>query len=182
MENRERSGGFFRGLTVGVALGVGLGAAVAAGAAAGWKTWDKQGPKFQLGYVVGFFDAGAIARHLDRDGFLDKHFPTWAKVNPYMWMMEINKVYEDEAARENSVVQAMSHAGTVLRKVHGNPKTTYEKNLARFRKLMAEKSKLEKARKEAEKTAGEGAAPAETGEAAMSDVPTERAPEEPAAP
>jgi len=83
------------------------------------KNWEKQGWKFQAGYVTGFTDCIRIVRGFDPTDYIRRTYPLPANATPLEWLREINKFYRDEGNARRSIYQVISVVGGRLVAKHG---------------------------------------------------------------
>jgi len=73
-----------------------------------FRTWCEFGEVFQLGYVVGYLDAVALAKRHDMRAY---GVPSGGKVNYELWRDRVNEFYADPAHANAQVPDAMRAVG-----------------------------------------------------------------------
>lgn len=86
-------------------------AAVSSYAALRYNIWQVYGHEFQLGYVVGYLDAVAMAQRKDTR----LSIPTGGDRNFEKWVRDVNAFYENPANQNREVPDAMYDIGVRIR-------------------------------------------------------------------
>jgi hypothetical protein len=86
-------------------------AGVPALASLGYNIWNTSGEQFQLGYVIGYIDAVALAQRKD----LRMQIPTGGGKNYDRWVRDVNAFYADPKNQGRQVPDAMYDVGTRIR-------------------------------------------------------------------
>jgi hypothetical protein len=73
--------------------------------------WQSSGDKFQLGYVIGYLDAVALAQRKD----IRANLPTGLGKNFDQWVVDVNAFYANPANTHRSVPDAMYEVGIKIR-------------------------------------------------------------------
>jgi hypothetical protein len=80
-------------------------------AALRYNIWQSSGERFQLGYVIGYLDAVALAGQRDPRA----QIPTGVGKNFDKWVRDVNAFYADPANQDRSVPDAMYQIGSKIR-------------------------------------------------------------------
>jgi hypothetical protein len=86
-------------------------ASATAFAALRYNIWQASSEQFQLGYVIGYLDAAALAQKRDSRARIA---PGPGK-NYDLWVKGVNAFYENPANQSRSVADAMADFGTKMR-------------------------------------------------------------------
>ena len=93
-------------LALAVLAGLVLGSAAAHGYAR-LNAWRAHGEKFQLGYIVGYLDAIALAKRKDRRAWV----PAGGRPDYDRWLREVNEFFADPKNENRPVPDAMLVVG-----------------------------------------------------------------------
>ncbi len=165
--------GFVCGMVVGVVV-AGIGTAVAG---IPKKVWDTNGQPFQLGFLIGFYDAAAMARTSDPGGFFDRTYPTFENLSWYEYVAKVEEIWSKEEYGSADGARAIALAAIELQKDHETIdylerfKTYWERRQANIKARLAAREQA----KGKKKTSG-----AEGGDQEKSAVAGSEAPKKPA--
>ena len=141
------------------------------------KNWDKQGWKFQAGYVSGFTDCIRINRGYDPTDYIRRTYPLPANTTPLEWLRGINKFYREKGNEERSIYQAIAVVGGRLVAKHGPLKDPDPRERAK-RLMEAARKKKESASKEASDSDHAGASAGDKADAKSADSDQKRSKED----
>jgi hypothetical protein len=86
-------------------------ASASAFAALRYNIWQSSGPSFQLGYVIGYLDAVALAQRKD----VRLQVPNVGGKKFDHWVRDVNAFYEDPANQTRPVPDAIYEVGSKVR-------------------------------------------------------------------
>ncbi len=163
MQPKLRWKGFLSGLALGVVIAT-VGASIAGMPK---KQWDKNGPQFQLGYLIGFYDAASMARNSDPDGFFDRTYPVFKDLSWYRFVDEVNAMWAEPRNEKADAVRVVALTAIKL----GKTEETVD-HMDRFKAFWADrKERALRMQAQKERRAAEGgeAASGEDGKAEKAD-------------